>query len=282
MPELPEVETIVRDLRPLLVGRRIETVSHCDWPNTIAPLEPAHFCRTLEGETFADVTRRAKFILLHLGSGRVLAVHLRMTGALTFHAAPQPPGKATRLVFKLDGGAELQFGDARKFGKVRLLAGDEVPAFLDSLGPEPLPDDFTLERFRARLAGRRGALKPLLLNQQVLAGVGNIYADEALFQARLHPLRQAHTLDADETERLYHAIRQVLAQGIANRGTSVSDYRDAAGEPGRNQEALNAYGQRDRPCPRCGTPIERLVVGGRGTHICPRCQPLAPATAAGV
>ncbi len=274
MPELPEVETIVRDLRPKLVGRTITGVSHCDWPNTVAPLDPAAFCATLDGETILEVTRRAKYILMQLSSDRLLAVHLRMTGALTYHPDPQPAGKATRLIFKLDNSAELHFTDARKFGKVRLLTPDEVPAFLDSLGPEPLPDDFTLARFRALLAGRRAQLKPLLLNQRVLAGLGNIYADEALFLARLHPLRVAASLTEEETERLYHAIRQVLTQGIANRGTTISDYRDGSGDKGRNQEALNAYGQRDQPCPRCGTPIVRLVVGGRGTHICPSCQAL--------
>jgi formamidopyrimidine-DNA glycosylase len=272
MPELPEVETIVRDLRPRLTGRTIAAVSHSDWPSTVAPLDPDHFRRTLEGETITGVTRRAKFILLHLGSGRVLAVHLRMTGALTFYPAPHPAGKTTRLIFTLDGGAELHFSDARKFGRVRLLTADEVPGFLAGLGPEPLPDDFTLERFQALLAGRRGLLKPMLLNQRVLAGVGNIYADEALFRARLHPLRQVNTLTADEIARLYHAVRAVLEQGITNRGTSVSDYRDGSGEKGSNQTMLNAYGRRDQPCPRCGTPIARLVVGGRGTHVCPNCQ----------
>ena len=274
MPELPEVETIVRDLRPKLVGRTIVGVSHCDWPNTIAPLDAATFCATLRGETILDVTRRAKYILLQLSSDRVLAVHLRMTGALTTVPTPRPAGKATRLIFQLDNGAELHFTDARKFGKVRLLTPDELPAFLARLGPEPLPDDFTLDRFRALLAGRRAQLKPLLLNQRVLAGLGNIYADEALFLARIHPLRTAASLTADESERLYDAIRHVLTQGIANRGTTISDYRDGSGDKGRNQEALNAYGQRDQPCPRCGTPIIRLVVGGRGTHICPTCQAL--------
>jgi formamidopyrimidine-DNA glycosylase len=274
MPELPEVETIVRDLRPKLVGRTITGVRHCDWPKTVAPLDPAYFCAALGGETVLDVTRRAKYILLHLSSGRVLAIHLRMTGALTYDPVPHPAGKATRLIFTLDDDGELHFTDARKFGKVRLLTPDEVPAFLDSLGPEPLPDDFTLARFRALLAGRRAQLKPLLLNQRVLAGLGNIYADEALFLARIHPLRVAASLTEDESERLYHAVRQVLTQGIANRGTTISDYRDGSGDKGRNQEALNAYGQRDQPCPRCGTPIVRLVVGGRGTHICPHCQQL--------
>src|SRR5690349_19839236 len=210
MPELPEVETIVRDLRPLVVGRTIRDVPYCDWPPTVAPLAPEIFCRTLAGEMIEEATRRAKYILLSLSSGRVLAVHLRMTGALTYYPAPHPPGKTTRLVFTLDNGAELHFSDSRKFGRVRLLAPDEVPELLAMLGPEPLPDDFTLDRFRALLAGRRAQLKPLLLNQRVLAGLGNIYADEALFLARLHPVRQAASLTPAETERLYHAVRHVL------------------------------------------------------------------------
>src|SRR5437773_7344043 len=141
MPELPEVETIVRDLRPLLAGRTIVSVSHCDWPRTVEPLDPHDFCHTVAGERIEDVTRRAKFILMQLGSGRLLAVHLRMTGALTYHPSAHPARAITRLIFELDGDAELHFSDTRKFGRVRLLQPDEVPGFLAAIGPEPLPDD---------------------------------------------------------------------------------------------------------------------------------------------
>jgi formamidopyrimidine-DNA glycosylase len=275
MPELPEVETIVRGLRPVLEGRTITGVSHCDWPPTLAGADPAAFCATLAGETIAEVSRRAKYILLALSSGRMLAVHLRMTGGLVYHPRPLPPGKTTRLVFDLDDGGQLHFTDQRKFGRVRLLTPPDVPAFLDALGPEPLPDSFTVDHFRDRLRGRRGQLKPALLDQRLLAGLGNIYTDEALFRSRLHPQRAIATLTDDDTARLYEAVRAVLNQGIANRGTTIDNYRDARGEQGSNQQALLAYGQTGQPCPRCGTPIERTVVGGRGTHFCPRCQPLA-------
>ena len=272
MPELPEVETIVVGLRPLLQGQTISGVSHCDWPPTLAGYDPRAFCATLAGEEIVDVGRRAKYILLTLGSGRMLTVHLRMTGGLVYREAPAPPAKATRLIFDLAGGGQLHFTDARKFGRVRLLAPPEVPEFLDALGPEPLPDDFTLDRFQALLRGRRGQLKPTLLDQRFLAGLGNIYADEALFRSRLHPQRPIHTLTEEETARLYEAVRTVLQQGITNRGTTLSDYRDARGEKGNNQEQLFAYGQTGQPCARCGTPIERIVVGGWGTHFCPKCQ----------
>ncbi|HUS17792.1 MAG TPA: bifunctional DNA-formamidopyrimidine glycosylase/DNA-(apurinic or apyrimidinic site) lyase [Chloroflexia bacterium] len=274
MPELPEVETIVVGLRPLLAGRHIVTVSHCDWPPTLAGYAPDAFCADLTGDSIRDVDRRAKYILLVLESDRVLAIHLRMTGGLVYHPAPVPPDKATRLIFDLEDGGQLHFTDARKFGRVRLLAPPEVGDFLGLLGPEPLPDAFTVDRFRERFRNRRGQLKPALLDQRVLAGLGNIYADEALFHSQLHPQRPIPTLGEEDTERLYRAIRAVLSQGIANRGTSISDYRDAQGEKGSNQQALHAYGQTGQPCSRCGTPIERTVVGGRGTHFCPRCQVL--------
>ena len=272
MPELPEVETIVRGLRPLLTGQTIAGVSHSDWPATLAGYPPAAFAAAVTGEPIQGVDRRAKYILIVLGSGRVLTVHLRMTGGLVHHAGPVAPGKATRLVLDLAAGGQVHFTDARKFGRVRLLDPDALPAFFESLGPEPLPDEFTLDRFRARLHGRRGLIKPTLLDQRVLAGLGNIYADEALYRSRLHPQRSVATLDADDTARLYEAVRFVLTQGIANRGTTISDYRDAQGEQGSNQRQLHAYGQTDQPCDRCGTPIARIVVGGRGTHFCPQCQ----------
>jgi formamidopyrimidine-DNA glycosylase len=275
MPELPEVETIVAGLRPLLTGETITTVSYCDWPATLGGDEPAAFCAALAGAQVTGVTRRAKYILVGLTGDRLLAVHLRMTGGLVFHTAPAPPAKSTRLIFDLASGAQLHFTDTRKFGRVRLLDADAGTAFLSSLGPEPLPDTFTVDHFRARLHGRRGRLKPTLLDQRVLVGLGNIYVDEALYRSRLHPQTAVHTLDAAATARLYAAIRAVLGQAIANRGTSFSDYRDALGEKGGNQLRLQVYGRKDEPCLECGAPIERIVVGGRGTHYCPRCQPLA-------
>ncbi len=273
MPELPEVETIVSGLRPLLSTRTIVALRYWDWPPTLAGDEPAAFAVAVSGERIVDVTRRAKYILIHLAGGDVLAVHLRMTGGLVYYPQPVPPGKTTRLIFDLDGGAQLHFTDLRKFGRVQRLPGADLPAFHARLGPEPLPESFTLADFRALLARRRGLLKPALLNQRLLAGLGNIYADESLYRSRIHPQRRIETLSAEETARLYEAVRAVLSQGIANRGTSIDSYRDARGAQGSNQAALLAYGQTGQPCPRCGTPIERIVVGGRGTHYCPTCQP---------
>jgi len=299
MPELPEVETIVRDLRPLLVGRRIRSAS-VFWNRTIAPTpryglldeaaRAAGFCRDVTGRRIADVTRRGKHVVLHLDDGSHLIVHLRMTGHLLWEETV-PTGSAiretgadyvyarpddsqhTRAVFELDQG-RLRFTDTRKFGRIWLTEGTET--VLGDLGPEPLADDFTLADFAARLRGRRARLKPLLLDQRFLAGLGNIYADEALHRAGLHPLRTANSLSEDEITRLYVAIRAVLTAGIANRGTSLgdaSDYRDAQGEPGNHQRYLLAYGRAGQPCVTCGTPIARLTVGGRSTHICPQCQP---------
>ncbi|MBU0491364.1 MAG: bifunctional DNA-formamidopyrimidine glycosylase/DNA-(apurinic or apyrimidinic site) lyase [Chloroflexi bacterium] len=312
MPELPEVETIVRDLRPLLVGRRIHSAC-VFWDRTIAatpryaaeppdePARAARFCLDVAGRRVTDVSRRGKHIVLHLedgadggaGGGRRLIIHLRMTGHLLWeslsadgHAiretgadyvyARSNDEAHTRAVFELDGG-RLRFTDTRKFGRIWLTEDDET--VLGDLGPEPLADDFTLADFAARLRGRRGRIKPLLLDQRFLAGLGNIYADEALHQAHIHPLRPADTLTDDEIIRLYTAIRRVLAAGIANRGTSLgdfSDYLDAQGQQGEHQRHLLAYGRAGEPCVTCGTPIERLVVGGRSTHVCPRCQPAPP------
>jgi len=300
MPELPEVETIVRDLRPLLVGRRIRSAG-VTWDRTIAPTpsteplgEPARaqrFCLDVAGRRITAVTRRGKHIVLHLDDDDRLIVHLRMTGHLLWeetapagHAiretgadyvyAHSDDHKHTRAVLELDGG-RLRFTDTRKFGRIWLTAGDEAEAVLGDLGPEPLADDFTPADFAARLRRRRGRIKPLLLNQRFLAGLGNIYTDEALHQARIHPLRPASTLTDDEAAGLHAAIRRVLAAGIANRGTSLGDpgdYRDAQGQPGGHQRHLLAYGRAGEPCVTCGTTIARIVVGGRSTHFCPRCQ----------
>jgi formamidopyrimidine-DNA glycosylase len=208
---------------------------------------------------------------------------VRETGADYVYA--RSDGDAhTRAIFELDGG-RLRFTDTRKFGRIWLTEGAEAEAVLGDLGPEPLADDFTLADFTARLRGRRGRIKPLLLDQRFLAGLGNIYADEALHRAGIHPLRQANSLTdpsaggsraGDEVARLYAAIRDVLAAGVANRGTSLgdfSDYLDAQGQQGGHQRYLLAYGRAGEPCVKCGTPIERIVVGGRSTHVCPRCQP---------
>ncbi len=266
MPELPEVETIVRDLRPQLTGCTITGV-WIGWARTVATPD---FERRVVGQTITGVGRRGKYLTFALSGGDTLLIHLKMTGRLQVMPAGAPRLKHDRVIFTLDDGRELHFNDSRKFGRVYVVA-DPAQA-LASLGPEPLDDDFTAADFAALIARRKGRLKPLLLNQAFLAGVGNIYADEALFVAGLHPQRRADTLSTAQIEDLYRAIRHVLREAIRHEGTTVSWYRKVNGDEGQHQNHLLVYGRRDEPCTRCGEPIRRIVVGGRGTHFCPRCQ----------
>ncbi len=270
MPELPEVETIVRGLRGDLVGRVVNGATVL-WPRTVEPLSPEAFAVRLSGQRIEALDRRGKYIVLKLNRDYLL-IHLRMTGRL-YVALPDQVGEADRWLrvrIALDDGRELRFSDARKFGRMHLTAQPEQ--VLGDLGPEPLSETFTLDRFHRVLAGRRGAMKPLLVRQSFLAGIGNIYADEALWQAEIHPQRPAHTLTASEIERLYHAIRTVLGEGIDHEGASVNWYRKPDGSTGEQQDHFRVYGRRGKACPRCGQPIERITLGQRGTYFCPRCQ----------
>lgn len=267
MPELPEVETYARGLRPL-IGRTFQG-ARVFWPRSV-PTGPDLLDARIRGQSIQDVTRRGKYIVFTLTDDYLL-VHLKMTGELRVAPAGDPPDPHARIVFDLDGGDELRFHDPRKFGRVYLVAtASEVTG---ALGPEPLADDFTPDSLAARLAKRRGRLKSLLLDQTFVAGVGNIYADEALHRAGLHPLRPAHTLSQEEGARLFAAIREVLAQGIANRGTHL----DWAYTQGTNQNALQVFHRHGQPCPTCGATVVRILVGQRGTHFCPVCQPPWPA-----
>jgi len=285
MPELPEVETIVRGLRGPLVGRTIIGV-RVGWENLVARPRPdgstssprrlaegptiEEFKRRIVGQKVLAVKRRGKYLICTLSGGGSLIVHLRMTGQLLIKNSGDELDKYDHLIFELDDGRELRFNNMRRLGRVYLV--DDEDEIAGRLGPEPLDDDFTPPDFAALLSGRRGKIKPLLLNQRFIAGIGNIYADEAFFAARIYPERRADTLTAGEIERLYHAIRRVLRQGIENRGTTLVTYRDAEGREGRNQEYLRVFRRTGQSCPRCGMPIERTVVGGRGTYFCPRCQ----------
>jgi len=270
MPELPEVETVARSLRAPLVGRTF-TRATVRWPKTIGHPAADEFPAQIAGRRVVAVGRRGKYVVIELDRGWLL-VHLKMSGQLQVTPGSQPLDKHTHTTLDLDDGGQLRFRDVRKFGRVYLV--DNAEQVTGALGPEPLADDFRLGDFRKLLARRSGRLKPLLLNQQFLAGIGNIYADEALFAARLHPLRQANTLSADEQARLYGAIRTTLARAVAARGTTLDDggYADAQGQAGGYQQQLAVYGQGGQPCPICQTPIERIVVGGRSTHFCPCCQ----------
>lgn len=270
MPELPEVETVARGLHRALVGRTI-TAAAVHWARTVAVPAVDEFQGRLVGRQVQSVSRRGKYLVVSLDQGYLL-VHLKMSGRLHVVPAQSPLDGHLRACFDLDDGRQLRFYDARKFGRLYLVA--DPAEVTGGLGPEPLADEFTLEEFAWRLGPRTGRLKSLLLDQSFLAGVGNIYADEVLFAARLHPLRCADSLSSDEQARLYEAIRIVLAQAIAGRGTTLGDrgYTDAEGRAGGYQEQIAVYGRAGAPCRACGTPVERLVIGGRSSHFCPRCQ----------
>lgn len=272
MPELPEVETVVRTLRAPLIGRTI-TGTTIDWERAIKTTTAPLFAGRITGQTVRAVDRRAKYIVITLDPD-TLIIHLKMTGRLYVvpDEAHDHADKWVRVLLQLDNAHQLRFSDSRKFGRVYLV--DDPAQVLGGLGPEPLDNAFTLDQFRARLAGRSGIIKPLLMNQQFLAGVGNIYADEALYASQIHPRRRADTLSDDEIARLYAAIREALRLGIDREGASVNWYRKPDGSRGSAQHGLHAYGQTGQPCARCGHPIEKIVVSQRGTHLCPVCQTL--------
>lgn len=272
MPELPEVETAARSLAAQVIGRRITAIEKLDWERMVETSTPADFRALLPGRSIAAVGRRAKWLLLTLDAGWTLALHLRMSGSVSVRAADEPADSYTHLVLALDDGRRLFFRDIRKFGRARLLDAAGLAALDASLGPEPLSDSFQAHSLARLLQGRRTPIKPLLLNQAVLAGLGNIYADESLWQARLHPLRPASSLQPGEIEALYQAICSVLTKAITHGGSTLRDYRDGYGQAGGNQEHFAVYQRAGQPCLRCGTPIVRMVVAQRGTHLCPQCQ----------
>ena len=272
MPELPEVETTASDLRPQLVGAQITGV-HVLWPRTIAAPDLPLFSALVAGQRIAGVGRRGKFLILGLASGDSLLVHLRMTGGLFVESCltPAPADRYARAWFDLAGGRRLVFSDLRKFGRIWLV--ESAAEVLGGLGPEPLSPEFTPQVLAEGLRRRRVAIKPLLLNQAVVAGLGNIYADEALFLAGIHPLRPAAELTDDEVQRLHAAIRQVLSEAIGERGTTLRDFRPPNGGKGNYQEKRRVYGLKGEPCLTCGAPIQRLVIAQRSAHFCPHCQP---------
>jgi formamidopyrimidine-DNA glycosylase len=278
MPELPEVETIRLELEPHLLGRRFERVEINDH-RLVRPFEPTAVAAELEGERVSALERRGKYLIVRFESGRALLVHLRMTGSLR-HAEPGslPVDPYRRAVVRLDDGSDVAYRDVRRFGTWLLLEPDELDPYLSTrVGREPLEPGFTTRRLGERLAGRRAPVKAALLDQRTVAGLGNIYVDEALWRARVHPLRPAGTLDQDEVARLTRGIRDALKAGIARQGASLRDYSTPDGRRGRMQEEFRVYGRAGEPCPRCGTPIEKIRAAGRGTWYCPGCQTLTPA-----
>jgi formamidopyrimidine-DNA glycosylase len=272
MPELPEVEHAARGLGAQLAGRRIVAVTRLDWERMVETPAVEQFIALLAGRQVLAAGRRAKWILLTLDGGWTLALHLRMSGSVSVQSPAAEPDIYTHLVLLLDDGRQLFFHDTRKFGRARLLDAAGLAALDAAHGLEPLTDDFTVAALARRLRGRRARLKPLLLDQKVIAGIGNIYADEALWLARLHPLRISDSLSDDEVARLHTGIRLALLQGLEHGGSTLRDYRNSYGESGANQEHFNVYDQEGKPCPRCGATIEKTIVGQRGTHLCPHCQ----------
>ena len=252
-----------------MVGRTI-TGARNDWPRHIALPSPDELRRRITGRRIEAIDRRAKYLVFSLDDDETLIIHLKMTGHLSVTAAETAPDRYAHTVFELDDGRELRFRDPRKFGRVYLVRD---PAYvLGLLGPEPLAADFTAEALAARLAGRKRVLKPLLLDQTFIAGIGNIYADEALFHAGIRPTRRSDTLTTEEMTALHAAIQKVLAMGIEREGASISNYVKADGGMGNMQNELAVFRRTGQSCYTCGTPVERMVLGGRSTHYCPNCQ----------
>jgi formamidopyrimidine-DNA glycosylase len=285
VPELPEVETVARDLRPRIVGATI-VGARSWWPRTLRTHEPGAFATAIAGRRVEDVGRRGKLLVVELSGGAALTIHLKMTGQLFVVAAASSVDPYVRLALELADGREVRFRDIRKFGRIGLYeldsasgglvaAGGNAEAFA-GLGPEPLAAAFSLAAFRRLIRRRKGRLKPLLVDQSFLAGVGNIYADEALWAARLHPLRTAASLRPADERRLYTELRRILAEAIERRGSSIDDYTAPDGD-GSMQERLLVYQRTGEPCLRCGRPVRRIVIGARSTHFCSWCQRLPPA-----
>ena len=283
MPELPEVETVARDLRrhllpdgagtgPGIAGVRVA------WARTLRDEDPARFLAGVTGRRIEGVGRRGKNVLVDLDGGAFLTVHLKMTGQLFVVPAGLPVDPYERAALVLDDGREIRFRDVRKFGRIGLYAPDDDP--FDDLGPEPLDSRFTLRAWRGRLRGRRARLKTLLVDQSFVVGIGNIYADEALWRSRLHPLRSASTLRPRDERVLYRNVLDILGEAVERRGSSIDDYTAPDGD-GEMQERLDVYQRTGRPCPRCGRPIRRIVIGIRATHFCSFCQRLPAGDRAG-
>ncbi len=273
MPEMPEVETIRRTLTDKVTGKRIASVEVL-LPRLIKWPTAEQFRAMVTDVTISRLARRGKYLLFYLDNGYVMVVHLRMTGRLYYIKKGTPHDRFTRVVFTLADGDALLYADSRTLGTLYALPDDELwrIAGLASLGPEPLSAEFTLDYFRETVTGRKGTIKGLLLKQELIGGLGNIYVDEALALAGVHPERVAASLTEEEASRLYTAVNAVIAQGIEHGGTTFRDYRDGEGQKGSNQDHLQVYGRKNEACRRCGTPIAKTEVAGRGTHFCPHCQ----------
>ncbi|MEW6447917.1 MAG: DNA-formamidopyrimidine glycosylase [Bacillota bacterium] len=274
MPELPEVETIRRQLSEKIGGLTIAGAT-VYLNKVIKEPSPELFVREIRGRKISGITRRGKYLLFDLSGGYLLVIHLRMSGQLVYESETAPQPHHTHMLLHLERG-RLRLTDVRQFGRIWLLPAEESwrMAELRKLGPEPLSADFTETYLRNRLKNSRRQVKPVLLDQEIVAGIGNIYADEALHMAELHPGRRSDGLTVREVKKLYRAVKEVLQEGILHRGTSIQNYVDAEGQKGTHQDFLRVHNRAGQPCPRCGTAVTKIKLGGRGTYFCPGCQTL--------
>ncbi len=290
MPELPEVETIKNDLEKKIVGTKIVSADAL-WPDIVKDIPFEVFSRQVQGAEIINVSRRAKNLIIKLSGGLNLLIHLKMTGHFMIaedSAEISEEGKwlktgnpnlkedrqnqFIRIVFHLDNGKILAMSDMRKFAYIKLVDDKELNDFLDGYGPEPFSPEFTEEKLASIFKSKNIAAKKVLMDQSLIAGIGNIYADEILWASRVHPLSVSSKLSDKDTKEIYKNIKKVLKLAIERRGTSTSDFRDTDGKKGSYGDLRNVYRRTDLPCPMCGGPVERITVGGRGTHFCPRCQ----------
>jgi formamidopyrimidine-DNA glycosylase len=278
VPELPEVETVRRRLAPALEGHSFEHVEITD-PRLTRPHDPFEVARELQGERVTKVDRRGKYLIVRFASGRALLIHLRMTGSLRHAQGGELSGEELRddphrrAVVKLDDGSDVAYRDVRRFGTWLLLEPADVDTYIDArVGREPLDEAYKAKHLAEMLATRRAPIKAAILDQRTVAGVGNIYADEALWRAQVHPLTPANELTPDEVKAVHKGIRASLQAGVRRQGSTLRDYRLPDGSSGTAQDKFKVYGRAGLPCERCGTPIDKIRVAGRGTWYCPRCQ----------
>ncbi|UCD08391.1 MAG: bifunctional DNA-formamidopyrimidine glycosylase/DNA-(apurinic or apyrimidinic site) lyase [Dehalococcoidales bacterium] len=269
MPELPEVETVRNELTPHIIGRRITGLTF-EWDRIVKKIQVEDFERGVIGQEILALDRRGKYLIFSLSSGDYMIIHLKMTGSLLVQKKEDELPRFTRAVIHLDNDTDIVFRDPRKFGVMRLV--DDPEPVIGKLGPEPLKDDFTIDVFRERLLNRKAPMKALLCDQNVIAGIGSMYADEVMFDTGIYPVRLPESLSDKEKKHLYKAIRRILYAAIENKGASVNTYYRPDGSEGTAHFEFNVAHRGGQPCNVCGTPIERMVVRGRGTYYCPKCQ----------
>ncbi|WP_027107707.1 DNA-formamidopyrimidine glycosylase [Lacticigenium naphthae] len=275
MPELPEVENVKNGLNQIIVGKKIFAVEVL-WNNIIAnPEEPAQFIERLKGKNFSEVDRRGKFLLFHI-ENLLLISHLRMEGKYEWVKHSAPLSKHTHVRFICDGGMDLRYNDVRKFGRMSLIEASKINKIdsLNKLGPEPFKESFVLDEFVKELKKHKKSIKAVLLDQTAVAGLGNIYCDEVLFDAAIHPVSSAEQLSVKETKNLHHSILKIMNKAVEQGGTTIRTYKNAFGKSGNFQNNLKVYGKEGTACQRCGQTIDKIKVAQRGTHVCINCQKL--------